>query len=94
MVVSQERGLVLAAKSSQNEVSHEKLRIAVFFGESDIMIGKKGEKWFGQCWQSQDIADVIAYTSETVPNSSHETIGSPEQGVFTRLFKEIALSFG
>ncbi|MCJ1281852.1 hypothetical protein MMC26_001175 [Xylographa opegraphella] len=94
MVVSQERELALAASSSPNGDSREKLRTAVFFAESDIMIGKKGQEWFGQCWRNQDIADLISYTSETVPNSSHETIGGPAQGVFERLFEEIALSFG
>ncbi|MCJ1430709.1 hypothetical protein MMC27_000059 [Xylographa pallens] len=94
MVVSQERGLASVANSSQNGLRQEKLRIAVFFAESDIMIGKKGQEWFNQCWQSQDISDVIFYTSETVPHSSHETICGPEQGIFATLFKDIALSFG
>ncbi|MCJ1381608.1 hypothetical protein MMC17_004719 [Xylographa soralifera] len=94
MVVSQERGLVLAADSSQNGFRQEKLRIEVFFAESDLMIGKKGQEWFSQCWQSQNITDVISYTDEMVPNSSHETIGGPEQGRLARLFEEIALSFG
>ena len=92
-VVSQERSLVSARNSSSNNSRPERLRIAVFFAESDIMIGKKGQEWFDQCWQSQDIADVVAYTSETVPKSSHETIGAPEKGIFARLFEEISLSF-
>jgi len=93
MLVYHERLLTSGPDSSQGDIRQEKLRVEVFFAESDIMIGKKGQEWFSQCWQSQDIADVISYTSETVPESSHETIGDPGRGIFARLFKEIALSF-
>ncbi|MCJ1394306.1 hypothetical protein MMC18_007184 [Xylographa bjoerkii] len=93
MVVDQELRLAAVANSSEGGLRQEKLRIEVFFAESDIMIGKKGQEWFNWCWQSQDITNVISYTSETVPESSHETIGEPEQGVFARLFEEVSLFF-
>ena len=93
MVVDQERGLETAVDSSRDRFGQQKLRIEVFFAESDMMIGKKGQEWFDQSWRTQDANDVITYTTETVPQSSHETIGGPEHGIFAKLFEEISLSF-
>lgn len=94
-VVKQERELVDAvdAKADDGRPRQEKLRVQVFFAESDMMIGMKGEEWFNECWFKEECSNVVEYSNETVPKSNHENIASPEKGIVDKLFREVAASF-
>ncbi|MCJ1474210.1 hypothetical protein MMC13_002868 [Lambiella insularis] len=90
-VVEQERELAAAAEHDGS--GPEKLRVQVFFAESDMMIGKQGQEWFNECWRKEACSDVVEYCNQTVPASNHENIASAEKGIVDRLFREVASSF-
>ena len=70
-----------------------KLRVHAFFAESDALIGKKGADWFDSCWKEGNKEGQILYTSETVPDTGHDSIVDLEKGVTERIFEEVVASF-
>ncbi|KAK0612023.1 hypothetical protein B0T14DRAFT_558783 [Immersiella caudata] len=61
-----------------------RLRVDVFYGEKDHMIGDAGSKgpiWFDGCWTGGENKDVIEFRSRTVKGADHDTIWSAEWDV-------------
>ncbi|KAJ6004376.1 hypothetical protein N7522_006021 [Penicillium canescens] len=52
------------------------LRIQAYFAESDVMIGKKGQTYFEECWRGTngEYKDVVEFASTTVPGTDHDTL--------------------
>ncbi|EED23088.1 conserved hypothetical protein [Talaromyces stipitatus ATCC 10500] len=63
----------------------EKLKIRAYFAESDVMIGKTGQKYFENCFEGYE--DVLSFESSTMPDEDHDSLCScPE--VLARIFQE------
>jgi hypothetical protein len=78
--------------AAQEEVASVKVRVRVYFAESDMMIGKdKGPAWFDKCWTTGMGAGQIDYRSSRVPDADHDSILDIRFGVDEKIFKEIAL---
>ena len=66
------------------------LRVAVYFAESDIMIGTAaGPTWFDHCWRAEQRGDCINYSSTTIARSNHDDILALRHGVIGRIFQDI-----
>jgi hypothetical protein len=59
-----------------NGGGESKLKIKAFFAESDIMIGKKGQSYFEECWKSQqgEFQDVFEFSTETIDGVDHDRL--------------------
>ncbi|TDZ13230.1 hypothetical protein C8035_v006734 [Colletotrichum spinosum] len=69
----------------------ERLRVDVFFAESDGMIGTgAGPGWFSECWGEERRGDGIAYRSCVVPGTDHDSIVGLKFGVHERIFRAVA----
>ncbi|KAF6817583.1 hypothetical protein CSOJ01_02293 [Colletotrichum sojae] len=69
-------------------VAAGKLRVEVFFAESDVMIGVgAGPKWIEECWRAEVRGDGIEFASRVVPGSDHDTIAHIRFGVFEEIFR-------
>ncbi|KAF2230349.1 hypothetical protein EV356DRAFT_509172 [Viridothelium virens] len=65
----------------------DRLKVDVFFAESDIMIGdagKKGNRWFEACWRD---VDGVEFASETVKGSDHDGVWDLRWDVMEKVFK-------
>lgn len=82
---------LLAEKERSLRSGDVKLRVDVFFSESDSMIGTgNGPKWFDHCWREEQRGGGIDYTSCVIPKAEHDTIVSLRFGIHERIFREIA----
>jgi hypothetical protein len=62
-----------------------KMRMRAYFAESDVMIGKTGQKYFENCFRRFE--DVLDFDSSTVLEENHDSLAfSPE--VLARIFQE------
>jgi hypothetical protein len=75
-----------------------RLGLKAFFAERDNMIGKKGERYFDQCFQrfTRDAPSTdgehpsrLSYESESVPGTEHDTVCLPQHGVLTKILEDI-----
>ena len=68
------------------------LKVHAFFAESDMMIGKKGQLYFEECWSKDITAGAVDFEAVTTTNTSHESICDAQRGVLERIFDEVRLS--
>ncbi|KAI1324109.1 Alpha/Beta hydrolase protein [Xylariaceae sp. FL0255] len=69
-----------------------KLKVRVFFAESDHMIGtSSAPEWLDNCWRPERCGDGIDYTSTFVPRTTHDSILDLRFGVIERILREMAL---
>jgi len=55
----------------------EKLRIRVYFAESDALIGKKGQRYMEECWTGSgggEFQDVHNFTTTTIGETDHDNV--------------------
>ena len=77
------------ARRSDNQ-RQERLRIRVFYGVTDLLIGKGGEEYFERTFRNADgMEDVIDYQSETVPETNHETVTSLTKGAIEKVLEDV-----
>ncbi|KAG6020956.1 hypothetical protein E4U41_002671 [Claviceps citrina] len=75
--------------------NRQPLRVEVFLGESDLMIGNpgsKGPEWFNACWERarQDGDDSpIQFSSSVVQGADHDTVWDLKWGTVQRVFQEV-----
>lgn len=53
------------------------LKVRAYFGESDSMIGKKGQEYFEGCWHEVNDGEqrhAVDFMSTTVPGTDHDTL--------------------
>ena len=72
------------------------LRIQSYFAESDIMIGKGGQKYFEHCWRQEGVdGSGVEFESIELPDTNHETsIVDLEKGALKLVFQEIKKAAG
>lgn len=54
----------------------KKLKVAAYFGESDAMIGKKGQSYMESCWGGDGFQEVLEFTTTTVGETDHDNVVS------------------
>ncbi len=69
----------------------QKLKVRAFFSESDIMIGKGGQRFFEKCWQREGVVDAIDFRSISVPDTNHDSVTSPSKGGLIQIINELKL---
>ncbi|KAK4446575.1 hypothetical protein QBC34DRAFT_450777 [Podospora aff. communis PSN243] len=75
----------------------KKLRVDVFYGEKDHMIGNAGSKgsvWFDGCWTGGEYADVVEFQSKTAKGADHDSIWSMEWDVAREVMERVARKRG
>ena len=67
-----------------------KLKVSVYYAESDMMIGKGGQKYFDECWRQVEVAESIEYESTELPGTNHDsTVQDLEKGALRGLFDAV-----
>lgn len=86
------RDLAKEEKERQDaSASNVGLTIRVFYAESDIMIGKGGQKYFEECWSQEGLPGQIDYRSKELPGTDHETLLiEGDKSALPAIFTEIA----
>ncbi|PGH26909.1 hypothetical protein AJ80_01492 [Polytolypa hystricis UAMH7299] len=92
-----QRSLERGEEQSQLGTSSEskgKLKIQAYFAESDLMIGKKGQTYFEECWDGKDkeFQELWDFDTATVKDTNHESILSAVD-VLEGIFQEVKASF-
>lgn len=83
-LVKQER------ERAQSEPTQPKLRLQVYYAESDIMIGKGGQSYFEECWKQQVVSTNVQFESQEMPGTNHETVLlDHEMGALKSIFDEV-----
>ncbi|KAH8648624.1 hypothetical protein BX600DRAFT_517991 [Xylariales sp. PMI_506] len=86
--------LLAAAETDQrsggNGADLPKLRVDVFFAESDVMIGTKVQGWFDSCWAPEKRGEGIDYESHEVEGADHDNILNLQFGVAQKIFLAIS----
>lgn len=60
--------------SRRLEPNAAKLSVEGFFAGSDIMIAKRGQEYFEQCWQSDGVRDKVDFSTLTCPEADHDSL--------------------
>ncbi|KZZ90850.1 interferon-induced GTP-binding protein mx2 [Moelleriella libera RCEF 2490] len=70
--------------------AHRKLRVHVFYAESDFMSSANGTRYFDDCWNETNRGAAIEYEATTVPGSDHDSIWNLTVGAMQDMFSELA----
>ena len=71
-----------------------KLKIKVYYAESDMMIGEGGKRYFEECWKTPEVARFVDFDSKTLPGTNHETvIADFNKSALPSIFEEIKSLF-
>lgn len=70
--------------------AHRKLRVHVFYAESDFMSSANGTRYFDNCWNETNRGAAIEYEATTVPGSDHDSIWNLTVGAMQDMFSELA----
>ncbi|KAI0438926.1 hypothetical protein F4803DRAFT_71417 [Xylaria telfairii] len=80
-------------RCSANPGAARPLRVAIYFAESDIMIGASaGPAWFDHCWRAEQRDDSINYSSTTIAGTNHDNLLALRHGVIGRIFQDVCLT--
>ena len=72
------------------EPSAAKVSVEAFFADSDIMIAKRGQEYFEQCWQSDGVKGKVNFTISTFPEANHDSLLiDQKQGALKIVFERI-----
>lgn len=88
------KALVSAERQKQqldaNSQGHAKLKVRAYFAESDVMIGKEGQKYVEECWgwQENTFDDVIDFSSATVADTDHDSVMESIE-TLGKIFKDV-----
>ncbi|TKA67243.1 hypothetical protein B0A49_12378 [Cryomyces minteri] len=67
-----------------------KVSVEAFFGGSDIMIVKRGQKYFKQCWQSDEVKGKVDFATRTFPEANHDSVHfDQKKGALRTVFERI-----
>lgn len=77
----------LLIEQERHRDSAAKLEVDVFHAESDMLLGKKGQDYFDDCWSPAD--NCVDYSRLLIPGTSHETIVDHKFGLMERILKRV-----
>lgn len=79
----------------QQNPGRAKLKVDAFFSGSDIMIGKRGQEYFEQCWQQDEFKEGLNFATKTYPKANHDSvIMDYKNGALRDVFEQVARSGG
>ncbi|PSK46024.1 hypothetical protein B9Z65_4992 [Elsinoe australis] len=68
-----------------------RLKVEAFFAGSDVMIGKRGQQFFEQCWQRQEVAGEVDFKTSAFPEADHDSVlVDHKKGALKVVFERIA----
>lgn len=80
-----------AAILREGNSTARKLRVEAFFAGSDILIGKGGQKFFEQCWQSEEVRTSVDFATSTFKDADHDSVLIDlKKGAFKLILEAIA----
>lgn len=83
-----ERGRREAGGSETEAV--ERVKVKVFFAESDVMIGKIGRRYFEECWRQSGVEEWVDVETVDLPGTNHDSsIGDLKKGGMKGMFQEL-----
>jgi len=59
----------------------KKLRVKIVFAEEDAMIGKKGRKYFEDCWTKELCGDGVEVELVELKGGDHDSVVDPSKGI-------------
>jgi hypothetical protein len=75
----------------QQNPGRAKLKVEAFFSGSDIMIGKRGQEYFEQCWQQDEFKEILDFATKTYPKANHDSvIMDYKNGALRDVFENVA----
>jgi hypothetical protein len=75
---------------NSREPTMAKVSVEAFFAGSDIMIAKRGQEYFEQCWQSDGVKDKVDFTTSTFPAANHDSLLFDQQkGALKVVFERV-----
>jgi hypothetical protein len=67
-----------------------RLKVRLYFAESDVMIGKQGQKYFEDCWRANCVSEAVDHKSDELKGTNHDSVlVDMEKGALERIFREI-----
>lgn len=71
-----ERSKIQEQSQIQDAEGKKKLKVQAYFAESDIMVGKKGQTYFEDCWKGSEdgFQDVFDFETMTIHGASHDSL--------------------
>lgn len=66
------------------------LKIRVFYAESDMLIGKGGQKYFEECWAQDGVTGDIDYEGTELPGTDHDSVSIGDKCALPTIFTDIA----
>lgn len=79
------------SSNTHNGLNAAKLSVDAFFGSKDVMIGKRGQEYFEDCWQTDEVATNINFMSWLCPNANHDDVLiDHKKGAMKIVFKKIS----
>jgi hypothetical protein len=84
-----ERRRIQEQSRRQEAGGKKKLKVQAYFAESDIMIGKKGQTYFEDCWKGKEneFQDVFDFEIITTQGVNHDSLCT-SLGVLETIFRE------
>lgn len=64
-----------------------KLKFKAVFGESDVMIGTKGRKYFENTFTQENCGDGIVVQFEEVKGGDHDSVVNPDEKCFLEMLR-------
>lgn len=73
--------------SGNEDEAKPKLKVKAYFGETDAMIGKKGQNYFEECWKEKngEFYNILDFVSETIDGEDHDSLTQSAE-VLQRIF--------
>jgi hypothetical protein len=66
-----------AVPQDEDHGERPKLKVTAYFGESDLLIGKRGQIYVEDCWtgkEAGDFEDVLDFQTTTVGGADHDSV--------------------
>ena len=71
-------------------LAEQRLKVRIYFGEDDEMIGKGGQRYLGSCFKGAKDADLINFERWVVPGTDHNDVISVQKGALEDMMKHAA----
>lgn len=74
----------------EGERSGRHVKVQAYFAETDVMIGKGGQRYFDECWRQEGVEGVVEYESVELKGTNHDsTLIDQRNGGLGRIFDTI-----
>lgn len=73
---------------SNQQAERHRLKVDTFFAESDFMVGKKGDRYFRDCWNKDAYKDAIEWEAIVLDETTHDSVMEVWRPGIERLFDQ------